>query len=159
MVKYHWFNTRYNGTWFTFDIVFSNCSVSWLVVLLTTSERIVSIRNHRSSRSAERDRKKWSAIDLWSNVQELIHVETSNEEMIECVVDLLWERREMLEDYFPILLASTSPLRFETPPILLNTHTPNLDEHPHFRLDRSLEIAGSQKEVKPVPITIHWSAK
>ena len=66
--------------------------------------------------------------------------------MIEYVVDLLRERREMLEDYFAIRLSSTDPLRLETVPILLDTYVPNLDYLPQFLLRLNTEVNWTDEE-------------
>lgn len=60
--------------------------------------------------------------------------------MIEYVIDLLKERREMLEDYFSLRLTSTDPICIETLPILLDTYVPNLDYLPQYLLRLSKEV-------------------
>lgn len=72
--------------------------------------------------------------------QKLLRLETNNEEIIEYVIDLLKERREMLEDYFSIRLSSTDPICLESLPILLDTYVPNLDYLPQYLLRLSKEI-------------------
>jgi DNA mismatch repair protein MLH1 len=67
-------------------------------------------------------------------------LETDNEEIVEFVVDLVNERREMLDDYFAIGLSSTTPVRLETLPILLDSYVPNLDYLPQFLLRLSSEV-------------------
>ncbi|CAF0996988.1 unnamed protein product [Rotaria sordida] len=73
-------------------------------------------------------------------IEELIRLETDDEEIIEYVVDLLKERREMLEDYFSLRISSTDPIRLETLPILLDTYVPNFDYLPQYILRLSKEI-------------------
>ncbi|CAF1236392.1 unnamed protein product [Adineta steineri] len=73
-------------------------------------------------------------------IDELIRLETDNEEIIEYVIDLLKERHEMLEDYFSLRISSTDPIRLETLPILLDTYVPNLDYLPQYLLRLSKEV-------------------
>ncbi|CAF3299294.1 unnamed protein product [Rotaria socialis] len=74
------------------------------------------------------------------SIEELLRLETDNEEIVEYVIDILKERREMLEDYFSFVISSTDPIRLETLPILLDTYVPNLDYLPQYLLRLSKEV-------------------
>ncbi|UJR24823.1 hypothetical protein I4U23_006198 [Adineta vaga] len=74
------------------------------------------------------------------SIEELLRFETDNEEIIEYVIDLLKERREMLDDYFSFRISSIDPINLETLPILLDTYVPNLDYLPQYLLRLSTEI-------------------
>ena len=67
-------------------------------------------------------------------------METKNEEVVEYVIDILKQHRDMLEDYFSLSLSSSDPLCMETLPILLDSYVPNLDYLPQFLLRLSTEV-------------------
>lgn len=77
---------------------------------------------------------------LFRLVQDLIRLETDNQEIVEFVLDLFKQRREMFDDYFSIRFSREDPLRLESIPILLETYVPNLDYLPQFLLRLTTEV-------------------
>ena len=77
----------------------------------------------------------------------MLRLESEKEKVIEYVLDLLRERREMLEAYFSIgLSSSTTPVRLETLPLLLDTSVPNLDYLSKYLLRLSTEVTSTDEE-------------
>lgn len=71
----------------------------------------------------------------------MIRLESDDEEILEYVVELLKERREMFEDYFSMRVELVDEsIRLETMPILLDTYVPNFDYLPQFLLRLRTEI-------------------
>ncbi|KAL6300791.1 DNA binding protein [Sparassis latifolia] len=67
------------------------------------------------------------AVDVEEGVK---HSTLSKSEIVDCIVNILTEKREMLEEYFSLSISDEGTVK--TLPILLRDYTPNLDKLPLF---------------------------